>query len=144
MSSVRRRNTKKKRQSRVRIQFLSLRERLFLSRKGNDYFLSRFARTIVSYLIAFERLFRTKQTKREPACSVVEQAGVPIDRVFGLSRDRKGLFYLLTLERIGFVPAENEELTVLNNLDILHIALYILNAFFDQGSQCCFCGGQFG
>ena len=49
------------------------------SPQGHDYFLSRFARTIVSYLIAFERLFRTKQTKKEPACSVVEQAGVPID-----------------------------------------------------------------
>jgi len=27
----------------------------------------------------------------------------PIDRVIGLSRERKGLFYLLTLEGIGFV-----------------------------------------
>ena len=49
-----------------------------LSRKG----------TIISYLIAFERLFRTKQTKKEPACSVVEQAGVPIDRVIGGLRER--------------------------------------------------------
>ena len=40
-------NTKKKQQSRVRIQFLA----------------------------AKARLFRTKQTKIEPACSVVEQAG---------------------------------------------------------------------
>ena len=46
--------------------------------------------TIISYLIAFERLFlilrndyfRTKQTKKEPACSVAEQAGV---REIGLS-----------------------------------------------------------
>ena len=53
--------------------------------------------TIISYLIAFERLFRTKQTKKEPACSVVEQAGVPIDRVIGGLRDRKGLFYLLAI-----------------------------------------------
>ncbi|MBR6167479.1 MAG: hypothetical protein IKQ50_03510 [Paludibacteraceae bacterium] len=53
--------------------------------------------TIISYLIAFERLFRTKQTKKEPACSVVEQAGVPIDRVIGGLRERKGLFYLLTI-----------------------------------------------
>ena len=49
-----------------------------LSRKG----------TIISYLIAFERLFRTKQTQKEPACSVVEQAGVPIDRVIGGLRER--------------------------------------------------------
>ena len=42
------RNTKKKRQSRVRIQFLA----------------------------AKARLFPAKQTKKEPACSVVEQAGV--------------------------------------------------------------------
>ena len=60
-----------------------------LSRKG----------TIISYLIAFERLFRTKQTQKEPACSVVEQAGVPINR--------QGLFYLLTLERIGFSIPDN-------------------------------------
>lgn len=53
-------NTKKKQQSRVRIQFLA----------------------------AKARLFRTKQTKEEPACSVVEQAEVPIDRVIGLSRER--------------------------------------------------------
>ena len=77
-----------------------------LSRKG----------TIISYLIAFERLFRTKQTKKEPACSVVEQAGVPIDRVIGLSIDRKGLFYLLTLESIGFVSTENVDLTVSKEL----------------------------
>ena len=89
-----------------------------LSRKG----------TIISYLIAFERLFRTKQTKKEPACSVVEQAGVPIDRVIGLSIDRKGLFYLLTLERIYLLPTEDENLTVHHSLDILHIALYVLNA----------------
>ena len=81
-------NTKKKRQSRVRIQFLAARA----------------------------RLFRTKQTKKEPACSVVEQAGVPIDRVFGLSIERKGLFYLLTLERIGFVAAEDEDLAVAEDL----------------------------
>ena len=91
-------NTKKKRQSRVRIQFLAARA------------------TIISYLIAFERLFRTKQTKKEPACSVVEQAGVPIDRVIGLSIDRKGLFYLLTLESIGLVSTENEDLTVMEDL----------------------------
>ena len=29
-----------------------------------------------------------KQTKKEPACSVVEQAGVPIDRVTGGLRER--------------------------------------------------------
>ncbi len=66
-----------------------------------------------------ERLFRTKQTKKEPACSVAEQAGVPIDRVFGLSIDRKGLFYLLTLESIGFVSSEDEYLAVDEDLGSL-------------------------
>ena len=51
--------TKKKRQSRVRIQFLAARA-----------------------------LFRTKQTKKEPACSVAEQAGVLINRVIGGLRER--------------------------------------------------------
>ena len=64
--------------------------------------------TIISYLALLERLFRTKQTKKEPACSVVEQAGVPIDRVIGLLIERKGLFYLLTLDSIGLVAAEDE------------------------------------
>ena len=50
-------NTKKKRQSRVRIQFLAAGARLFLSRKGNDYFLSRFARTIVSNETDEERTY---------------------------------------------------------------------------------------
>ena len=104
-------NTKKKRQSRVRIQFLAAGARLFLSRKG----------PIISYLIAFERLFRTKQTKKEPACSVVEQAGVPIDQVIGGLRVRKGLFYLLTLESIGFVSSEDEDLAVTEELAGWHI-----------------------
>ena len=73
-----------------------------LSRKG----------TIISYLALLERLFRTKQTKKEPACSVAEQAGVPIDRIVGLSIDRKGLFNLLTLRRIGLVSSEDEDLAV--------------------------------
>ena len=80
--------TKKKRQSRVRIQFLAARA----------------------------RLFRTKQTKKEPACSVVEQAGVPIDRVIGGLRERKGLFNHLTLESVGFVSSENEDLAVTEDL----------------------------
>ena len=105
---------------------LSLRERLFLiSLCSNDCFLSHCIRTIVSYPL--ERLFRTKQTKKEPACSVMEQAGVPIDRVIGLSIDRKGLFYLLTLESIGFVPADDEDLTVDEDLCTLYIVtLYIV------------------
>lgn len=32
-----------------------------------------------------------KRRKKNPACSVVEQAGVPIDRVIGGLRERKGL-----------------------------------------------------
>ena len=72
--------------------------------------------TIISYLIAFERLFRTKQTKKEPACSVVEQAGVPRDRVIGGLRERvliahvwSMLFYFLTCEGVGFVASEDED-----------------------------------
>ena len=65
------------------------------------------SRVRIQFLAARARLFRTKQTKKEPACSVVEQAGVPIDRVFGGLRERKGLFYLLTLESIGFITAED-------------------------------------
>ena len=38
----------------------------------------------IGFLAARARLFPAKQTKKEPACSVAEQAGVPIDRVMGL------------------------------------------------------------
>ena len=34
------------------------------------------SRVRILFLAAKARLFRTKQTKKEPACSVVEQAGV--------------------------------------------------------------------
>ena len=47
--------------------------------------------------------------EEKPACSVVEQAGVPRERVIGGLRDRKGLFYLLTLESIGFVSTEDKD-----------------------------------
>ena len=51
-----------------------------LSRKGNDYFLSRFARTIVS-----------DETDEERTCLLGGGAGrSPIDRVIELSRERKG------------------------------------------------------
>ena len=91
--------------------------------------------TIISYLIAFERLFRTKQTKKEPACSVVEQAGVPIDRVIGLSIDRvliaqawSMLFYFLTCEGIFLLPAEDVDLTVTEELGTLYLVTwYIFN-----------------
>ena len=80
-----------------------------LSRKG----------TIISYLALLERLFRTKQTKKEPACSVAEQAGVPIDRVIGGLRERvliaqawSMLFHLLSREGIFLLAAEDEDLTV--------------------------------
>ena len=99
-------NTKKKRQSRVRIQFLAA------------------MATIISYLALLERLFRTKQTKKEPACSVVEQAGVPIDRVIGGLRERKGLFNHLTLESVGFVSSENEDLTVTDDFGGLALRLH--------------------
>ena len=33
-----------------------------------------------------------RKKKKKPACSVVEQAGVPIDRVIGLLIERKGYF----------------------------------------------------
>lgn len=69
-----------------------------------------------------------ERDEKKPACSVVEQTGVPRDRVIGGLIDRKGLFYLLTLERIYLLPTENVDLTVYNSLDILYIALYVLNA----------------
>ena len=72
------------------------------------------SRVRILFLAAKARLFRTKQTKKEPACSVAEQAGVPIDQVIGLSIERKGLFNLLSLEGIGFVATENVDLTVMN------------------------------
>ena len=50
------------------------------------------------------------ETDEERTCLLGGGAGrSPIDRVFGLSIDRKGLFYLLTLERIGFVSSEEED-----------------------------------
>ncbi len=57
-----------------------------------------------------------KRRKKTPACSVVEQAGVARDRVIRGLRERKGLFNLLTLESIGFVATEDEDLTVLYDL----------------------------
>jgi hypothetical protein len=57
-----------------------------LSRKG----------TIISYLALLERLFRTKQTKKEPACSVVEQAGV---REIELSGDCESEMVILALDQ---------------------------------------------
>ena len=92
--------------------------------------------TIISYLIAFERLFRTKQTKKEPACSVAEQAGVPIDRVIGGLRDRKGLFYLLTLQGIYFaIRTEDVEGAVVHDfLRLVRFKADILNSGRIPGS----------
>ena len=58
----------------------------------------------------------------------MEKAGVRREQVIGGLRERKGLFYLLTLKRIYLLPTENVDLTVHHSLDILHIALYVLNA----------------
>ena len=112
--------------------------------------------TIISYLALLERLFPAKQTKKEPACSVAEQAGVPIDRVIGglrervlialwvsvglvsptafpfrIAKSRKSsrsmLFYFLTCEGVCFVAADDEDLTVDEDLCTLYIVtLYIL------------------
>ena len=68
----------------------------------------------IGFLAARARLFPAKQTKKEPACSVVEQAGILIDRVIGLSRERKGLFYLLTSNGISFITAQNIDIAVLD------------------------------
>ena len=74
-------NTKKKRQSRVRIQFLAAKATIILN-----------------------------ETDEERTCLLGGGAGRSlIDRVIGLSIDRKGLFYLLTLESIGFVATEDED-----------------------------------
>ena len=81
-------NTKKKRQSRVRIQFLAARA------------------TIIS-----------DETDEKRTCLLGGGAGrSPIDRVIGGLRDRQGLFYLLTLESIRFVSSENEDLSVAEEL----------------------------
>ena len=71
---------------------------------------------------------RKKKKKKKPACSIMEKAGVRREQVIGGLRERKGLFYLLTLKRIYLLPTENVDLTVHHSLDILHIALYVLNA----------------
>ena len=74
-------NTKKKRQSRVRIQFLAARA------------------TIIS-----------DETNEERTCLLGGGAGrSPIDRVTGGLRERKGLFNHLTLESVGFVSTEDED-----------------------------------
>ncbi len=69
-----------------------------------------------------------RKKKKKPACSIMEKAGVRREQVIGGLRERKGLFYLLTLKRIYLLPTENVDLTVHHSLDILHIALYVLNA----------------
>ena len=71
---------------------------------------------------------KKKKKKKKPAFSIMEQAGVRREQVIGGLRERKGLFYLLTLKRIYLLPTENVDLTVHHSLDILHIALYVLNA----------------
>ena len=53
------------------------------------------------------------ETDEERTCLLGGGAGrSPIDRVIGFSIERKGLFYLLTLERIGFVATEAVDLTI--------------------------------
>ena len=66
--------------------------------------------------------------EEKPACSVVEQAGVPRERVIGGLRDRKGLFYLLTLESIGLVSTENVNLIIINNLFYRVGCIYIIDS----------------
>ena len=83
--------------------------RIRFGRKGNDYFLSHCIRTIVS-----------NEMDKERSCLLGGGAGRSSDRssfrVIGLSIDRKGLFYLLTLERIYLLPAEDVDLTVTEDL----------------------------
>ena len=51
----------------------------------------------------------SNETDEERTCLLGGGAGrSPIDRVIGLTKERKGLFYLLTLESIGFVATEDE------------------------------------
>ena len=101
-------NTKKKQQSRVRIQFLAARA------------------TIIS-----------SETDEERTCLLGGGAGrSPIDRVIGGLRERvliaqawSMLFYFLTCEGVGFVAAEDVDLTVMDNLCTLYIVpLYIFEA----------------
>ena len=54
---------------------------------------------------------------KERTCLLGGQAGRSlIDRVIGLSIERKGLFNHLTLESIGLIPTENVDLTVMEYL----------------------------
>ena len=87
-------NTKKKRQSHVRIQFLAAWARLFLiSLCSNDCFLSHCIRTIVS-----------NETDEERTCLLGSGAGrSPIDRVIGLSIERK-VILPLDLGEYRFCP----------------------------------------
>ena len=62
--------------------------------------------------------------KKKTACLENEQAGVPIDRVIGGLRERKGLFNHLTLESVGFVSSENEDLTVTDDFGGLALRLH--------------------
>ena len=80
----------------TRIQFLAARARLFLiSLCSNDCF-GRNRRRIGRHDMPHNERCRKPDSigdirrKKTPACSVVEQAGVPIDRVFGGLRERKG------------------------------------------------------
>jgi len=70
----------------------------------------------------------TNQTMKEPACSVAEQAGVPIDRVIELTIERvliaqvwSMLFHLLSREGIFLLSAEDEDLAVMENFGTLYL-----------------------
>ena len=61
--------------------------------------------------------------KKNLPARIVEQAGVPKDRVIELSRKRiliahawSMLFHLLSREGIGLFPAEDEDFLIYNNL----------------------------
>ena len=57
--------------------------------------------------------YNSDETGEERTCLLGGGAGrSSIDRVIGGLIERKGLFNHLTLERIGFVSTEDEDLTV--------------------------------
>ena len=58
-----------------------------------------------------------KEERKLLPAHLFEQAGVPIER--------KGLFCLLALESIGFVPAENVDLAVTEDFACFLLRLYI-------------------
>ena len=95
-------NTKKKRQSRVGIKFRRNRRRI--------------GRHDMPHNERYRKpdSIGDKRRKKNPACSVAEQAGVMRDRVIGLSIDRKGCYFFTpSNESTIFILISSKESTIL-------------------------------